>query len=146
LDELGVAPGEEFYVLTRAELPETAHARRDGIDTSGEAARSLTPDTLRKSQEAVLACLQLGPCTDEHLIERYEQHRLVNGWPQQSASGLLSRRSELVNAVPPLVRDTGRREKLRSGRRSAVWEATVLAGDQTALFAASTARYRSDAA
>lgn len=101
LDELGVAPGEEFYVLTRAELPETAHARRDGIDTSGEAARSLTPDTLRK---------------------------------------------ELVNAVPPLVRDTGRREKLRSGRRSAVWEATVLAGDQTALFAASTARYRSDAA
>ena len=72
---------------------------------------------LQKSQMIVLEALRKhGACTDQ---ETYQ--RLIDAGERISASGARSRRSELM--FLGLVRDTGRREKVTSGRWGAVWEA-----------------------
>lgn len=89
-----------------------AVARRGDPSTSWDAARSIGPDTLRESQQAVLAILQaLGPMTDDELILRVEQ----------SPSGARTRRAELT--ALGLVHDTGKRARLGSGRHAIVWAA-----------------------
>jgi len=96
-------------------LFEHAHARRGDPDTAHQAAEALTAPTLRASQEAVLGLFhQVGPMTDERLVHRYGF-----GPPRQSPSGLRSRRHELV--VLGKLKDSGRREKLASGRLAVVW-------------------------
>ena len=79
-----------------------ANARRSDPDTSHAAARSLSSDKLRESQEAVLSNVYKGP--------------------PQSPSGLRTRRRELVDRG--LMEDTGIRKKLPTGRRGIVWRTT----------------------
>jgi len=127
------ALGERFYVcagghVTRmnGEQPKatrtTAHARRTDPDTSHAAAASITEDQLRDSQQAVLALFRLfdeSGGTDQKAARHYELRRKRAGWPSQSASGLRTRRKELVDAG--FLGDSGQRETLESGRKSIVW-------------------------
>lgn len=90
-------------------------------DTSHEAAESVS-DKVRVTQGAVLACLKaIGPANDTELIVRYMDAAKRHLVPLQSASGIRTRRAELVRQG--LVFDTGQRDVLRSGRRSIVWAA-----------------------
>lgn len=99
----------------------TAMTRPTDPETSHEAAESVI-DKQRYTQRAVWTVLNaIGPSTDTELIDRYTyatQRHLV---PRQSASGIRTRRAELV--AKGLVVDTGQRHVLRSGRRSVVWAA-----------------------
>lgn len=93
-------------------------------ETSLEAAESVKEITLK--QNAVLWLLRtMGPMTDTLLNARYNETssgaQVFPHLPRQSDSGLRARRSELVTRN--LVRDTGRKKKLPSGRRAIVWEA-----------------------
>lgn len=98
-----------------------AHARTTDPATSHAAAASITPDKLRESQRVVLAFLKVrGPMTDTDLVELWQHYRLRE-WNDQSPSGLRTRRRELVAAG--LVRDTGRRQRLDTGRKAIIWEA-----------------------
>jgi predicted ArsR family transcriptional regulator len=92
---------------------EWAHARRTDPETSHAAAASLKAETLSAQRARVYDYLkQYGPMTDA---------MLVAGILKMSPSGLRTRRSELVRMG--LVEDTGRRERLRSGRKAIVWRA-----------------------
>lgn len=93
---------------------ERAHARRTDPDTSHAAARSVVE--LRPRQQAVLDVLRSygRALTDEEIAERYDG-------PQQSPSGLRTRRSELVSKG--FARDSGERRPLASGRLAIAWEA-----------------------
>jgi hypothetical protein len=83
--------------------------------TSHDARRSL-PE-LSHRQAAVLSVLgEIGPSTDEHLVAVYRSCRDL---PQQSPSGIRTRRKELADA--DLVVDTGRRERTLAGRMAIVW-------------------------
>lgn len=101
-------------------LATEARARRTDPGTSHVAAKSL--GDLRPKQVAVHSALTaLGPATDTHLAEFYfEQADAFARWPMQSSSGIRTRRRELTDAG--LVVDTGKRRKLRSGRRAIVWQ------------------------
>lgn len=97
----------------------TAKARTTDPGTSHAAAASISEDTLRDSQAAVLAFLrEHGAMADVALVDDYPQH---GDLPRQSASGLRTRRAELVAAG--LVEDTGERVRLESGRQAIVWAA-----------------------
>lgn len=92
---------------------EHAVARNSDPETSHQAAASVV--NLPERQQAVLDVLaSLGAMTHERLIRDYTGMK-------QSVSGLRTRCSELVKQGR--VRDTGRREKLASGRSAIVWEA-----------------------
>ena len=93
-------------------------ARTGDPDTSHAAAKSVR--NLTNKQEAVLTLFQgYGPMTDETMRVKY----LASGHRgPQSESGLRTRRSELVRKG--LVKDSGERVKLASGRMAIVWEAT----------------------
>lgn len=112
-----VAPVPDGDVQIQLPVHHTAPA------TSQEAALSTTVERTRR-QQAVYAILEIFPdgLTDEQLerqyrwaVKRLGQHR----FPEQSVSGLRTRRSELVDQG--LVRDTGRRRKTEAGRPSIVW-------------------------
>jgi hypothetical protein len=96
-----------------------AHARATDPVTSHEAAASIGGDNIRASQQAILDLLRRKPGTDNDIAYRY------GAWnePQQSASGLRTRRSELV--TKGLVEDSGERVVLPSGRKSIVWRAVT---------------------
>ena len=102
------------------ELTLQPRARSTDPQTSADAARSVT--RLRPKQEAVLKVLKAyGWLTLEQLVQNYGRiHREV-GLPQQSDSGIRTRCSELV--AMGLVRDTGERRKMSTGRMAIVWEA-----------------------
>lgn len=92
--------------------PLRAVARRSDPGTSWEAAESVTG--IRESQAEVLALFrEHGPMTDEEARARYRG--------RQSVSGFRTRRSELVDRG--LVRDTGERRRMTTGRRAVVWAA-----------------------
>lgn len=94
---------------------EGAVARRTDPETSQQAAESIDAKRLRESQEEVLATFhRLGPMTDQELVARYTGLA-------QSTSGLRTRRHELVEKG--LLRDSGLRRKLESGRLAVVWMA-----------------------
>jgi hypothetical protein len=102
-----------------------AYARRTDPETSHAAAASIGEDSLRASQAAVLAVLRThGPLVDVELDEMYDQMR-IDGWPipEQSPSGLRTRRRELVDLG--FVIDTGERGMLESGRRAILWRAAT---------------------
>jgi hypothetical protein len=112
-----------------------ARARRTDPTTSHEAAASVTDLTAK--QAAVLDVLgAIGPATDEALVREYERRRrfaidLAPSWgrgyrpppedilPEQSASGIRTRRSELVDAGR--VRAVDHEGRTASGRRSTRW-------------------------
>lgn len=91
-----------------------AHARRTDPTTSHEAAASVSNITL--TQEFILKAL-VRPATDVALVERYQSLKRA---PRASESGIRSRRAELVNRG--LVRDSGLRTILPSGRKAVLWE------------------------
>lgn len=95
-------------------------ARRGDPETSWEAARSVRPETIRKTAAEVLAVLRdCGPCTDEEIAAVCRRRG-----SKQSPSGLRTRRSELVTLG--LVVDSGRRALTSAGRRTIIWS---LVGD-----------------
>jgi hypothetical protein len=92
------------------------HARITDPETSHEAAESVTNITPLKQE--ILQRL-MTPMTDADLYELLRTgSRLI-----VTESGVRSRRSELVQAG--LVRDTGARQKLKTGRNAIVWETTL---------------------
>ena len=100
------------------QLTLTPQARTTDPQTSHLAAVSVTG--LTESRAAVLRVLREWSegLTDQVLVEYY---RLEETHPRQSESGIRSRRHELV--VLGLVRDSGQRVKLLSGRSAIVWTA-----------------------
>jgi len=98
-------------------MNERAVARRTDPATSWAAARSLSEDTLRDSQREVLRIVRrFGPLTDDGIFGWFADGTI-------SPSGARTRRAELV--AKGLVYDTGRRERLPSGRHSIVWAAVA---------------------
>lgn len=98
-----------------------ALARRSDPEESHAAARSVTD--LTGKQQAVLACLRFvdRPVTDFDLAGFYDHHREDEGWPEQSPSGLRTRRSELANRRLIARDGIG---ILPTGRKSARWSLT----------------------
>ena len=90
-----------------------AGARSTDPHTSHEAADSVT--RIKETQRLILDVLQFGTKTDTDIINAIRQ---VYG-EVASDSGIRSRRAELVKSG--LVKDTGARVKLPSGRHSIVW-------------------------
>ena len=91
-----------------------AQARNTDPQTSHEAARSVQNITATK--EFILKAL-VRPRTDVDLIEAYRSFKFA---PKASESGIRSRRAELVAAG--LIKDSGERIKLESGRSAIVWQ------------------------
>ena len=89
------------------------HARHTDPHTSHQAAASV--DNLSETKQAILKALT-HPRTDVDLISAYNN---LKGAPRASESGIRSRRAELV--VAGLVRDTGLRAVLASGRKAVLW-------------------------
>ncbi len=95
--------------------------RRTDPETSLAAAESVTKIT--EKQRSVLHVLKLaGPMTDQEIRRTFSRWYHGEDWQvsPQSESGLRTRRSELVRRG--LVRDSGERRKLESGRMAVVWE------------------------
>ena len=92
----------------------TPRARRTDPKTSHDAADGVRDVTA--TQDYVLRALRR-PRTDVELVEAYRNFKRA---PRASESGLRTRRSELVRRG--LVRDSGRRIVLESGRAAIVWE------------------------
>ena len=106
----------------QGELVLAAYARSTDPATSHAAAKSLSSDTLRRSQMAVLSVLcERGPMDDQHLLREYPWHPVFKALPQ-SDSGLRTRRKELVSQG--LVEDSGMKGTSSSGRQMIVWQAT----------------------
>lgn len=92
-------------------------ARTGDPQTSHDAAASVTK--LRPRQHSVLRVMKWfgNAATDEKIVSAYAANHVL---PEQSASGIRTRRNELVELG--VIRDSGKREKLRSGRYGVVWE------------------------
>lgn len=115
LDNLGVKPGDEFYVTVTAG---EARARNSDPGTSHAAAKSV--GDLRESQRAVLSMFETwGEMIDESLCERYSGAAEAGRIPPQEDSGIRTRRRELVDAG--LLVDTGRKGKNDHGRDAILW-------------------------
>jgi hypothetical protein len=94
-------------------------ARSTDPDTSQEAARNIRL-TMTVKRMAVLEAVRLaGPITDLGLADYYRAQRVAKGWPEQSDSGLRTRRSELVD-LGKVQRVGDRKER---GARRALWSA-----------------------
>lgn len=92
--------------------PMFARARNTDPGTSHAAAASQRPKKLTKLRRVVLdTFIKYGPMDDTELVRR------VNGY---TPSGIRTRRSELVSMG--LIRDSGRRVRLETGREANVWE------------------------
>lgn len=99
----------------------SARARTTDPATSHAAARSIPAGQLRDSQEAILRLFrELGPMTDELLVERYQDAVDDGLRPSQSPSGIRTRRDELTGQGR--LRDSGRKTRTRSGQQAIVWE------------------------
>ena len=99
-----------------------AAARRTDPDTSHAAAASVKD--LTGKQAAVLRIVRLlternGGATDEQIAAAYSVHIPWDNLPEQSDSGLRTRRCELVRRG--LVVDSGERRLNAAGRKCAVW-------------------------
>jgi hypothetical protein len=95
-----------------------ARARTDDPETSHAAAASVKTT---QNREAVYEALcKLGQCTDWLLVTVYQQQYEVEGWPKQSASGIRTRRAELVKLGR--AKYAGFTIWGETGRRMRVWE------------------------
>lgn len=98
----------------------TPRARLTDPATSHAAANSVDRSQMSHAKRVIVTLLMLeGPMTDEELLLLWND-RIAD---RISQSGLRTRRSELVDAG--LVRDSGERRPLESGRMAIVWEATT---------------------
>lgn len=122
--------GQQQSVSAVTGLPTEAHARRTDPPTSHAAARSISD--LTRKQLAVHALLRRdGPMTDVQLVRSYQECVAkkieINGvlLPEQSDSGIRTRRSELANHDPALavVKDVVVRQ---GGRKHQRWEAVPI--------------------
>jgi len=96
-------------------------ARVGDPETSHDAAESVSEFTMTVTRMRILELLRRhGPMTDPHLLLTF---RATYGDRTCSESGLRTRRHELCKAG--MVRDTGERVQLPSGRRAVVWEAVL---------------------
>lgn len=99
-------------------LTSEARARTTDPETSHAAAASV--GDLRLSQSAVHQLIAaFGPMSDERLCHFYEVFQEAWGLPPQSASGIRSRRAELVRLG--LVQFNGDKALMKSGRMARVW-------------------------
>jgi hypothetical protein len=108
---LDVEPNESWgKARARSSDPETSHAAAASV-------RDLTA-----KQQAVLDCLSCAaaPVTDQELALLYEALRHDEQWPEQSPSGLRTRRAELVDRG--VVASVGRK-RLDTGRLGRTWAA-----------------------
>lgn len=97
------------------QLALTPRARRTDPATSHDAAASVR--NMTQTHRALLALISLeGPLTDEALLLLWND-RIAE---RISPSGLRTRRAELVDLG--LVRDSGQRKPLESGRAAIAWE------------------------
>lgn len=101
----------------------TAFARATDPLTSHQAAESV--QNISATQSAILNLLQINSMTDEDLVYFYKQQIAIGAdrrdFPLASESGLRSRRADLVKMG--LVKDSGERVRLVSGRNAIVWQA-----------------------
>lgn len=88
-------------------------ARKTDPTTSHQAAGSV--QNITATQEHILKAL-VRPGTDLDIVERYSNLKTS---PRASESGIRSRRAELV--AIGLVKDSGERKRLPSGRNAIVW-------------------------
>lgn len=97
-----------------------ARVRRTDPDTSHQAAARL--GDLGESQRAVLVVLRvLGrPVLDEEMIREYNRRRKSLMLPEQSESGLRTRRAELVDAGKVLPHE---KTKMSTGGTGWTWYA-----------------------
>ena len=107
--------------LMPAEIcPAHAVARTTDPQPSHAAAASLTVDRLSAARYAVYWALREWPgLTDAALVDRYHRARKAYGWPQQTDSGIRTRRQELHRGG--LLRVCGE-VRLPSGRMARRWE------------------------
>jgi hypothetical protein len=95
------------------------NARITDPETSHEAAKSVSK--LRYMYDTMIVAFEtLGPMNDEQLIKLWRVGVNELGWRSASESGIRSRRSELV--AQGKLKDSGKRQKMQSGRLSIVWE------------------------
>lgn len=98
-------------------------ARATDPATSHAAVATVTEASLNQKQDAVLKALRVcnGRACDSELLEAYGALRELDpdAYPQQSPSGLRTRRHELVQLGK--VADLGIRVTLPTGRQSIVW-------------------------
>jgi len=87
-------------------------------ETSVAAKKSLKTKNIEEVRRNILMILKRKPMVDWDMIDAYKERKRA---PKASQSGLRSRRAELVKIG--LVRDSGKRAQLRSGRYAIVWEA-----------------------
>lgn len=94
-------------------------ARRTDPETSHAAAASV--GDVRLTQAAILRLFTVyGPMTDEDLVAIYQIRGGDMGLPQQSASGLRTRRDELVKRG--LIEYGGEKAQIASGRYARIWQ------------------------
>ena len=95
-----------------------AHARTTDPRTSRDAAASV--DVHADRYRGILHLLIGEPMSDEQLWCHYTAYQAAYGWPQQSPSGLRTRRRELVDAG--YVRASRVEGRTESGRACQLWE------------------------
>jgi len=93
------------------------NARRTDPKTSHDAAKSVKGITLTKGY--ILRAINKRSRTDVQLLEAYRNYKTA---PLASESGIRTRRAELVDMG--MIRDSGKRAVLPSGRKAIVWEIT----------------------
>lgn len=115
-----VPPAGAYDELDERRSWQQPRARATDPPESRAAAASVTELTVK--QQAVLDCLRLAgyPLVDQEMIGRYREGMAAQGWPQQTESGLRTRRSELVTAGE--VCKAGKRP-LSTGRMANRWAA-----------------------
>ena len=102
-----------------------ARCRRSDPATSQAAARTASMAMTSKRLAVLHLFERWGPMTDEEVSSRYEldgsdpSGHLGRCCPNQSESGLRTRRSELVR-MDQLV-DSGRTKRMSTGRQAIVW-------------------------
>lgn len=95
-----------------------ALARRTDPETSHEAAKSVSEESITETQRAIIKLLGTTPMNDDQLFQMYFQGAEQGYWKHASMSGVRSRRSELVKRG--IVKNVGR-TKTSFGRAAIIW-------------------------